>query len=161
MEHFVSFTVVVLSQLIFFCLHAYLVGETDKIIKYLKIGALLGLPFGVLFDIVVGKMAGVFYYEFGFAWWFLIINGVFSFGFMMANVLLLRGHSLLHMYLWSVGLGLTYEIVNWKFPVWHWNFAPTYLEYTVVVLAAYTGLAWLMMLTLRVAKGYRFTLIPF
>jgi hypothetical protein len=90
-----------------------------------------------------------------------VINGIFSFGFMIANVMLLKGHSLFHMYLWSAGLGLTYEIVNWKFPVWEWNFGPSLFEYLFVILVAYAGLTWLMMVSLRIVKGVRFRMVPF
>lgn len=161
MEHILSFFVVAFSQLMFFIIHAYSVGESDKISKYLKIGVLIGLPFGIIFDLIIGKTIGMFHYELGFVWWFLIINGIFSYGFMIANVLLLKGHSLPHMYFWSAGLGLTYEVVNWRFSVWEWDFASSFLEYLFVIFIAYAGLTWLIMLVLRVTKGVNFRLIPF
>ncbi len=156
----IDFTVVVLVQLAFFVVHALSVGERKNILRYLGRGMIVGLPFGIVFDLIVGKSFGVFEYRLGFDIWFLALNGLLSYGFMMANVLLLHDHSVRHMYLWSAGLGLVYETANYFFPVWEWTFKTAYLEYAVVILAGYAGLAWLMMLVLRVVYKTRFKLVP-
>lgn len=162
LTHLVSFTVVVVTQLVFFVVHAFSVGEQKNLIKYLGLGMLVGLPFGVVFDLVVGHYLGVFTYELGFVWWFLVINGIFSYGFMMANVFLLHGHSALHMYGWSAGLAAVYEVTNYFLPVWEWTFlSSNTLEILTVVLAAYFGLAWIMMLVLRFLFGTKFKIVPF
>lgn len=161
MENLISFGIVIVSQLIFFVIHAISVGHKKEIFKYLKTGCFVGLPFGIIFDLIVGKYLGIFHYELGFVWWFLIINGILSYGFMIANILLLKGHSVIHMYLWSVGLGLMYEVTNWFFPVWEWSFISSVSKYVIVVFVAYSGLTWLMMLFLRIMKGIKFRLIPF
>lgn len=161
-EHLLSFTVVVIIQLVFFIFHALAVGEGNKITNYLLKGMALGLPFGVIFDLTIGKMAGVFTYEIGFIWWFLIINGIFSYGFMVANVFLLKHHSISHLLFWSIGLAMVYELTNYYFPVWEWTFATSMiLEIVTVVFAGYFGLAAIMMACLRLLYKFHFRLLPF
>jgi hypothetical protein len=162
LEHLLNFGVVVLVQLIFFIVHSIAVGEGRTILKHLGQGILLGLPFGIVFDLVIGNGFTMYEYELGFTWWFLLINGVFSFGFMMANVRLLYHHTLKHMYVWSMGLAIVYEITNYFFPVWKWTFIPsTALEYAVVVLLAYAGITALMMLALKTIYRVHFRLFQF
>lgn len=104
----------------------------------------------------------MFSYELGFPLWFLAINGFFSYGFMIANVLLLYKHSLAHMYVWSAGPGLFYEVINWQFPVWNWSFLSSNTsEYVFVIGIAYSGLTLVIMLALRVVYKVKFRLIPF
>ncbi|USN87522.1 MAG: hypothetical protein H6779_03860 [Candidatus Nomurabacteria bacterium] len=158
MEYLPNLSVVVLFQLIFFIVHAAVAKEKANIFKYLSIGILLGLPFGIAFDFIFGKSIGVFDYGAGFVLWFLFVNGFLSYGIMMANVLLLKHYSLLQVYLWSIALGFTYEVVNWKFPVWEWTFSSETIEYLVVIFAAYAGLTWLMMGWLRLVRGIKFKL---
>lgn len=136
--------------------HAYKVGELHHIKRYLIEGAAIGLPFGVIFDLVIGRSVGMFDYTFGYTWWFLTMNGLFSYGFMVANVYLLRRSNLIQLYLWSISLAITYETTNFFFPVWEWAFWTPNLEYTTVIFAAYFGLAILMTITIQ--AFYRFRL---
>jgi hypothetical protein len=133
-----NFAIVIAAQFIFLLIHAIAVGETEKLPKYILRGMLIGLPFGILFDLIAGKWLGVFDYELGFTWWFLIINGAFSYGLACANVLLLYHHNVAHVYLWAVALGAFYEIVNFMFAVWNWTFyANPVWEYLIVILLLY------------------------
>lgn len=156
-----NFIILVSLQLLFFIVHAWRVGEKDKISQYLVKGMTIGLPFGVIFDLIVGKYFGLFDYELGYVMWFLVINGIFSYGFMIANVFLLRKHSTIDMYLWSAGLGLTYEVINFFFPVWEFTFATPWIEYSTVILILYIGLVWLMMAALQYVYKIGFRLVPF
>jgi len=160
-EHLLSFTVVIAVQLFFFIIHAVSVNRKAQVFNYLRKGMLIGLPFGIIFDLVIGKHFGLFDYKLGYELWFLIINGIFSYGFMLANVILLHRHSLKHMYLWSVGLAVIYEIINYFFPVWEWTFWSTKMEYATVILLLYAGLTWGMMLVLRMVYRIHFRLVPF
>lgn len=161
-EHLLSFTIVVIIQLAFFIFHALAVGEGHKILSYLWKGMALGLPFGIIFDLLIGKVVGIYDYEIGFIWWFLIINGIFSFGFMIANVFLLQHHSLLHVLTWSSGLGIVYELTNYYFPVWEWTFATNpILELVIVVFAGYFGLVAIMMACMRLLYKFHFRLLLF
>ncbi len=160
-EHLPDFSIVIIIQFIFFITQAFLMGKKEEILLSLKQGMIIGLPFGIAFDLIIGRFAGVFEYQIGFGIWFLIMNGIFSYGLMCANVLLLKDFSFNHVYLWSILLGGVYEIVNYLFPVWEWTFGSTNLEYSVVVLIAYTGLTWIMMFVLRIFFKINFRLIPF
>ncbi|MBP6924512.1 MAG: hypothetical protein KBB78_03005 [Candidatus Pacebacteria bacterium] len=162
LEHLTSFAVVILVQFLFFVVHSIIVGERSTIFKHLGQGMLLGLPFGIIFDLCVGKFVGMYEYQLGFMFWFLTINGLFSFGFMMANVRLLYHHTLKHLYVWSVLLALVYELTNYFFPVWNWTFASSAtIEYAFVILIAYTGITVLMMGALKLTYRVHFRLLPF
>lgn len=157
-----SFFIVVTIQFIFFAVHAFAVGEQGRLFDHLQRGVILGLPFGIILDLVFGHIIGIWDYALGFTWWFLIINGLFSYGFMVANVFLLQHHSFLHMYLWSICLGVVYEVTNYFLPVWEWTFSHTPIfEYTGVLFIGYAGLTALMMGVMSVAYKFHFRLLPF
>jgi hypothetical protein len=147
---------VILVQLVFFIIHAVSVGHTRHVLSYVGKGMLLGLPFGVVFDLLIGQYFGIYNNLLGFGFLFLTINGIFSYGLMIANVMLLQHHSLHHMYFWSIGLALVYEAVNYYYPVWEWTFGTPLVEYAVVILVAYCGLATLMMCALRTVYRVQF-----
>ncbi len=160
-ENLINFCLVISIQFLFFIFHAYKIGELDDAFHFLKRGLLIGLPFGITIDLFVGHYLGFWDYIFGFAWWFLIINGLFSYGIMVANVFLLYHQALRHMYLWSIGIGVVYEVSNYFFPVWQWTFATPKIEYAVIILAGYTSLTLAMMLVMRIIYKTHFRLIPF
>jgi sensor histidine kinase YesM len=160
-EHLIHFLIIITIQVLFFFGHALLVGEKKNVGRYLLLGALVGLPFGIIFDLLVGMLAGVFTYTIGFPLWFLVINGLFSYGFMFANVFLLQNHSIGHMFLWAGALGVVYEASNYLFPIWEWTFGADTSEYIIVVCGAYFGLTWIMMCMLQLLFGTQFKIVPF
>lgn len=163
-ENIYNFIIVVTIQFLFYIFHAYKIGELHNLKRQLLRGMALGLPFGIAFDLIIGHAFGFYDYALGYTWWFLTINGLFSWGFMIANVFLLKHHSLIHMYLWSVGLAIVYEITNYLFPVWGWTFLTNdsaWMEYTSMVIAGYAGLTLLMMSIMRLAYKFHFKLLPF
>lgn len=162
MDHILSFAILISFQLLFFIIQVLLFGQTNNILKYLGRGMLLGLPFGIMFDALVGNIAGMFTYYLGFGLLFLTFNGILSYGFMMANVNLLQKFSLLQVYLWSVVIGALYELVNYFYPVWQWTFASNVMVQEIVVICgAYFGLTILMMICLRIVFGTKFRALPF
>ncbi len=162
MSELVCFFIVITIQFIFFAVHAFIAGERDKLFRYLKHGMVLGLPFGIIIDLIFGHWLGLWDYTLGYTWWFLIINGILSYGFMIANVFLLKHHSIINMYTWSVGLGVVYETANYLLPVWEWTFhKSTLVELAAVVLVGYAGLSILLMGVMRVAYKFHFRLLPF
>lgn len=160
-QHLINFSIVIVTQLLFFIIHAFFVKEIKNIGRYFLLGALVGIPFGIAFDLIIGLYLGIFAYTIGFPLWFLFINGLFSYGFMIANVFLLQNHTVHHMFIWSALLGMVYEVTNHLFPVWEWTFGTPLVEYGVVILFAYFGLAWMMMLVLQVLFGTQFKIVPF
>jgi hypothetical protein len=159
----VHFFLVISIQFIFFAIHTYSVGEGRQLFSYLKKGVILGLPFGVGLDLLFGHTLNLWDYTLGYTWWFLTINGLFSYGFMVANVFLLKHHSLIHMYLWSIGLAIVYEITNYVLPVWEWTFYDnnSLIEYAGVIFIGYAGLTALMMAAMRLSYTFHFRLLPF
>ena len=161
MDPVANFLVVISTQLIIFLVHAYKVGELSNIKKYLLKGLALGLPFGIIFDLIVGWQLGFFDYTFGFTPLFLVVNGILSYGLMIANVYLLYHHSLWHVYSWSVVIGASYELINYFFPVWQWTFATPAIEHLAVILVAYFGLTLIMIGSAQLAYQTRFRIMPF
>ena len=106
----------------------------------------VGLVFGIAFDLLVGEYLGVYtYLGIGFTFPFLIINGIFSWGFMIAAAALLYKHSFFGMYAYSIAIAVAYESVNYFYPVWHWTFHESFLlEELVLIFAAYFGALFLM-----------------
>ena len=154
--YYLNFIIVVAVQSVFFVVHAVSVGHRKHLWSYLWRGMIVGVPFGMVFDVVVGHSFGMYNNLLGFGSLFLVINGLFSYGFMMANVMLLQHHHLYHMYAWSVGLGAVYEIANYFFPVWEWTFSIPMYEYAFVIGGAYFGLATLMMFVIRIVYRVEF-----
>jgi hypothetical protein len=157
-----SFVVVISIQFLFFVIHSIVVGERSTILKHTIQGMVLGVPFGISFDLLVGKFFGFYTYTEGFGLSFLFLNGLFSYGFMIANVRLLYHHSLWHTYLWSIGLAIVYEVTNYVFPVWNWTFLSNQiLEYAVVIFVLYVGLTTLIMAALKLLYRAHFRILPF
>jgi len=160
LEHLTSFSVVILTQFLLFFVHAWSVGELRNLAKYAAQGALVGLPFGICCDIILGHTLGFFTYELGFVWWFLVINGIFSYGLMVANVILLFKHSFLNMISWVLLVAGTYEVINYFYPVWTWTYMPYGPAMLIVLFLLYMAFTWGMMVTLRTVFKIRFKLVP-
>lgn len=148
-QYVLNFVVVVVVQLACLLAHAALVGRISSVPKVLAQGLVIGLPFGLVTDFIWGRLVGVFTYQLGFIPWFLVLNGLFSYGVWMANVLLLRKNSFIHVYLVSVMLAVVYEVANYYWPVWEWTFGVPYVEYGVVIFILYTSLMWCAVYLLR------------
>jgi hypothetical protein len=158
-NHIAAFVFVIIAQLIFFLVHTAVTAQWKNVWRFLWRGMLAGVPFGLAFDLIIGKYAGIHSYTFGFSPYFLPINGLLSFGLMMANVLLLKHSSFLHIYAWSVLLGMVYEGVNLIAPVWIWTFGEPFRVYVTVIGAGYAGLTWLMMLSLHNISSVSFKIL--
>lgn len=160
MENIVYFVIVITIQFIaFFGFYFYTKTDT-KALPLLMKSCLVGIPFGVVFDLVIGHYAGVYTYALGFSWPFLLINGMFSYGLMMATVWCWHQVSFFKFYLYSMVLGALYEIVNYFSPVWEWTLYPAaWQEYVLVIGVASTGLTLLMALSLRLVLRVRFAFI--
>lgn len=150
----VNFWIVIFVQLTFFILVAFHLNKANKIIKYLLLGMIIGLPFGVVFDLLISEYVGVFSYYLGFTKDFLVINAIFSYGLMVSTVALIKNLRIIPLYLWSVLIGCVYELINYLSPVWEWTFGGFLYELVVVIGAAYFGLMLLMILVIK-AVGFK------
>jgi len=158
-EMWFNFGVVILTQFLLFIVHAYYEKRLKDVPKILLISMLIGIPFGILFDIVVGEFLGLYSYELGSGIFFLAINGALSYGLMQANALLMQRAHMLHFYVWTIIVGVVYEITNHFFRVWTWEFGSVWFETFIVHSFGYTGLAVLMALVWHFILGHTFTFI--
>jgi hypothetical protein len=212
MMDWVNFSYVVSGQFVILLALAHLRrAGLSQIYFILWRSMLLGLPFGLLYDILIGESQAVFYYS-GVPdnWIFIAINGSLSYGFAIATAWLLpialqrhqsgglrltgailcitavallfvylvfslstlvtmfaigailtlssEGLSLLagyigpvyslsrHNYqpiirLWlaSIGIGTLYELLNWLFPLWHWQEASVMLHWHLEIIIVLFG----------------------
>ncbi len=158
-NHWFSFAVVILVQLLLFIVHAWYEKRLKEVPRVLGISLLVGIPFGIAFDLIVGKFVGLYSYELGFSLFFLTINGALSYGLMQANAVLMEKVHFGHFYLWTIGVGLVYEVTNYYFRVWNWEFSTPLIETLIVHGLGYIGLATLMALTWHYVLGRKFAFI--
>ncbi len=158
-EAWLNFTIVVLVQLLFFITHAHYEKRLTDVPNILKWSVAVGIVFGIVFDLVIGKFFSVYSYVLGFNAFFLTINGALSFGFLVANTLLMQRARLLHFYLWTVAVGAVYETANYFFNVWIWAFDVSHIYFWVVILFGYLGLATIMALVWHVFFGHKFSFL--
>lgn len=154
-----NFGVVISVQLLLFIIHAYYEKMLPRVPKMLAWGVLIGIVFGTSFDLVVGNFFGIYSYFLGFNFPFLLINGALSYGLMQANTLLMQRARFLHFYIWTLIVGAVYEITNYYFPVWTWEFASPRAELLIVHGVGYIGLAVLMALLWHIFLKHKFTFI--
>ncbi len=85
-----SFAAIIAIQFLVFALFAA-ARRIDVVLaaKLLVVSAVLGVPIGFLFDVLVGHGAGIFRYHIGQAWWFIAVNGFFSYGLALATAALI------------------------------------------------------------------------
>lgn len=155
----INFMVVIGVQLALLLIHAWYENRLRDLPKILLLGCDIGIVFGISFDYTIGHLLGLYTYELGFTFPFLFWNGLLSFGFMQANVLLMQKASLKHFWIWSAVVGIIYEATNYYFPVWTWMFGLTWFEYLFVILVLYVGLACLMATLWHFMFKYRFVCI--
>lgn len=154
-----DFTVVILVQLVVFIIHAWYEKRLKEVPKILGLGMVIGIVFGIMFDLIIGKYVGLYSYVLGFNATFLIPNGILSYGFMQANVLLMQRVQLVHFYIWTVIVAVVYEITNYYFQVWTWEFSSTKVELLIVHSVLYVGLALLMAGIWHFLFNYKFNFI--
>jgi hypothetical protein len=158
-EAWQNFAIVVVMQFILFLLHAWYEKRLSDVPRILFLSVMVGILFGIVFDLIVGKFLSFFEYELGFTLLFLILNGALSYGFMQANTLLMDRVSFVHFYAWSVFIGVVYEITNYLHPVWAWDFGSPVVELFVVHAFVYIGLATLMALTWHFVIRHKFAFV--
>jgi hypothetical protein len=154
-----SFIVVISVQFLLFLLHAYYEKRLADVPRILGWSILIGVVFGIAFDLAIGKFLGLYFYELGFGLTFLTLNGAFSYGLMQANTLLMERAGVFHFYIWTLIVGIVYEITNSFFRVWTWDFSTPFLEVVAVHLVGYIGLAVCMALIWHAFLGHKFVFI--
>ena len=103
------------------------------------LGIVLGTAIGLLYDNLLGKYFGLFYYTLGFGTAFLLLNAALSYGLFVASSLLLKEVSTVHFIVWLSSLVGVYEITNYFFPVWSYNFSLPLIPFFILCLAGYSS----------------------
>jgi hypothetical protein len=136
-EAWANFGILLFVQFLIFIAVALYEKKTSSIKNVLWKGILIGIPFGLSFDLVLGKLLGLSSYALGFGLPFLLPNAAFSYGFFAATILLLRQQPLPHFFLVTLVITALYEFVNLFLGVWEWQFPIPPLLYPVVLAVGY------------------------
>ena len=159
LEMWLNFGAVILTQFLLFIVHAYYEKRISDIPHILCWSIIIGIPFGILFDIVVGEFFGLYSYQLGSGAFFLTINGALSYGLMQANEFLMQRARMVHFYIWALIVGVVYEMSNHYFRVWTWEFGSFWFETFIVHTFGYIGLAIFMAFVWHFILGHKFTFI--
>lgn len=158
-EAWLNFSVVILVQFLLFLVSAYFSRRLSDVPRILGWSALIGIVMGLSFDLVLGKFFGLNSYALGFGPFFLIVNGLLSYGLFAGNILLLQQTRLVPFYISTMGIVAVYEIINYFFRVWTWEFTLPPIEFLIVLSAGYFGGALLIALTSHLVLRHRFAFI--
>lgn len=135
----ISFGVVIFAQFIFFVLSAFYYKKSRSIPRLLLLGIILGTAIGLLYDNLLGKYFGLFSYTLGFETIFLLLNASLSYGLFVATILLIQKVNTVHFVAWLSTLIAVYEITNYFFPVWSYNFSLPFIPFFILCLAGYSS----------------------
>lgn len=142
MISWVNFFIVICAQFLVFLFVAHKEKLVTKIRPvHIVQSVLLGIVFGVAFDLLVGRYLGIFTYALQFDPLFLVVNGALSYGIWMLTIYCIQSNRILSFCAWTIGIGLFCELANYFFPVWSWTFGGSFwYQEAVVILVAYCGL---------------------
>lgn len=156
MQDWLQFAVVISVQLGIFLVVAYRQGVSGRRLwRILGRSLLIGIPFGIGFDIIVGEYAGLFNYVLGVNPLFLLVNGLLSYGLMIATVSFWGTDSFVKFYGLIIPLATVYEVANFFFPVWFWTLPGDFLtQQVIVVLGGYFCLSFLMKVMLAAVNDW-------
>ena len=141
----IDFGMLLLMQFILFVAIAFYEKKLSNIWQVLGRGILIGIPFGLTFDLVLGKLLGLSTYGLGFNISFLLVNAAFSYGIFAATILLLRQERALYFCLATLFITALYEIMNIFLRVWQWQFPVPTVLYPVILATGYLIGAMLVM----------------
>ena len=158
LEAWFNFTIVVFVQLLLFLAHAYYEKKLADIPRILLQGAITGIVFGPLFDLI-GKHLGLFSYVLGFGAFYLTLNAILLYGLFFANVMLMRKARLLHFCVWTTAIVAVFEITNLFIRLWTYTFAVPSLEYFIIAFGAPLVLTMVIALAWHIFLGRRFFFI--
>ncbi len=135
----ISFGVVIFIQFVFFVLCAFYYKKIRATPRILLLGIVLGTAIGLLYDNLLGKYFGLFSYTLGFETIFLLLNASLSYGLFVATTLLVQKVSTVHFVAWLSALIAVYEIANYFFPVWSYNFTLPLIPFFILCLVGYSS----------------------
>ena len=157
-EAWVYFAIIAFIQLLIFIIGALYEKRFSEAPRIIGLGILIGIVFGVPFDLIVGKYFGFYTYTLGFSPIFLFLNWVFLNGFFAANTLLLQRLRLPYFFLGTIFLMIAHEVPNYFFRVWTWQFSFPVIEHVILLSIGYFVGVIIGALVWHLIFGYRFAL---
>lgn len=148
-EAWLDFAAMILIQFLLFIAFAFYQKRLSEVPRLLVQGFLIGIPFGLGFDLILGKYLGLSSYVLGFNAPFLIPNAILSYGLFAANILLLKQTRLRYLLLWTLFITAVYEVANLFFHVWTWEFVLPIIPFLIMLAVGYSGGA---ILTLKLSN---------
>lgn len=103
-----------------------------------------GLILGLVFDLTFGKLYGMYSYTVGYDFLSLAIIASLGYGLFVAHVLLMQKATLVNFWVRVMIVATVFEITNFYFPTWTWEFEWTFPEYLFVQSACNFGAAILV-----------------
>lgn len=156
LEAWISFGILLVAQFLIFIAFAVYEKKVRGIPAVLLKAFLIGIPFGLAFDLVLGKLLGLSSYTLGFGLSFLIPNAAFSYGLFAATVLLLKQRPV-YFYLSVLLITALYEIVNLYLHVWAWHFPVPVALVPVILGTGYLAGAVLVFKANKLIKSRNLT----
>jgi len=147
LEAWFNFGILLLVQLFVFVAFALYERKLSNIWRILGKGILVGIPFGLLFDLVLGKLLGLSTYALGFELYFLIPNAALSYGIFAATILLLNQQRRIYFCIATISITALYEVANLYLRVWAWHFPVPILLFPVILAIGYVAGAILVVKT--------------
>lgn len=132
-----NFAVLIFGQLLLFVAIVAYQKRFGEASRFLRRGALIGFFFGLIFDLVFGKVVGLHSYVLGFGAFFLLLNALLSYGLFSATMLLFSEKKPLYLFAMSFLAMLAYETVNQFFHVWTWKFSLPATQFLVTLSVGY------------------------
>ena len=151
----IDFALLLLVQFLIFIAFAFYEKKLPSAWQILSRGILIGIPFGLSFDLVLGKLLGLSTYALGFEMSFLLPNAALSYGIFAATILLLRQQPL-YFCLATLLITALYEFVNVFLHVWEWQFPVPAILIPAALAIGYLAGAVLVARTDRLFNSKKF-----
>jgi hypothetical protein len=139
-EPTIAFLGLIIVQCIFCILTAWYTKNVFHLPHLLIRGLCVGTFVILIFDVLIGRIAGWYSYTHNFEFPFLLLFAILIYGLFSTNVLLIQKCSLLSFILWMCLLTAVYEAANLYLPVWTWGFtAPSVIFFIVLIVGNCAG----------------------
>lgn len=159
LDVWMNYAVFIAVQILIFVVHAVYENRLKDIPRLLGLGVLIGIGVGLFFDVIFGKIFGLFSYGLGFGYLSLALNAVVLYGLFIADILLLQKARLAYAVLWVSMVIIVYEATNLFLSVWTWEFILPQTIHVAVLFAGYIGGAIFAAAIGQTMFRYRFKLI--
>src|SRR3989344_1749272 len=158
-EAWLNFIIIILVQLLLFIIHAQYEKKLSDVPRILGWGVLIGIAVGLLSDLILGKLFGLWSYTLGFGPSFLSLNAALVYGVFAANILLMQRARLPHFFIWTMVVMAFYEITNHFFRAWTYEFVLPITAFILFLSVGYFATALVIAGIWHVFLKHRFFLI--